>query len=103
MKGVECEKDLDVHDFVLPYAQTLAELGKKHNKKILGWVQLFKIAKSTEDDVRIAIETFREAGVKNIAGWGYRGAGHMSYLASEDPNKVWKVMGETYGKIKRKK
>lgn len=100
-KGATCEADLNVAEFIRPYAETLAKLGKKHKKKTLGWVQAFNIKEGTEDDVRIAVETFNECGVNDIAAWGYRGCGHMSSLKCDDASKVWKVLGEAYGKLKK--
>ena len=76
----------------------MVEIGKKHKKKVLMWVQAFCIAKGTEEDVKDAIETFKKAGCKNIAAWGYAGCKHMSYLSCDDPDKVWKVIGESYSK-----
>jgi hypothetical protein len=60
------------------------------------WVQAFDIAQGTEEDVRTAINVFKEVGIKNIAAWGYRGCKDMSYLACDDPDKVWRIVGESY-------
>lgn len=99
-KGISCDKDLDVEEFVKPYAQTLVELGKKYKKKVLGWVQAFDVTAGTEEDVRIAIKTLQEAGIKNISVWGYEGCKHMSELSCGNADKVWKIIGEEYRKIK---
>jgi len=43
--------------------------------------------------------TAYKEGIRNLAAWSYQGTGCMSYLASDDPVKVWQVLGESFGRI----
>jgi hypothetical protein len=100
-KGRDCTADLDVNYFVKRYADILTELSKKYNKKVMGWVQAFKIKQGTEADVAAAIRIFGKNKTNYIAAWGFNGCGHMSYLKCDNPEKVWSIIGKEYKKLKK--
>ena len=62
-------------------------------------MQNFMITPETEEYVRTAIRTSYRAGVRNIAAWSYWGAGYMAWLRSDDPERVWEILGEEYARL----
>ena len=50
-----------------------------------------------ENDLAIAVEESRAAGIKNIFAWSYRGTETLSWLKSDDPDKVAEVYRKSLG------
>jgi len=80
-------------------AKRIAKLAKDYNKEGQIWILNFNIAKGTEGDIELAINTAYEAGIRNIAAWSYYGTYQMSHLASDDPAKVWQTLGNMYKRL----
>lgn len=92
----------DVEAFVRPYARKVSQLCRTYGKEPQFWVLNFKIRKGKESEIRIALETAYEEGIRNFAAWSYRGTGQMSALASADPPTVWKTLSRTYHTFRRR-
>jgi hypothetical protein len=89
--------------FVDLYAGRLAALARRHGKEAQGWLQLFGIPKRHERDITTALRMWEEAGVKNIAAWGFRACASYSLLESERPKECWKRLGDYYARLSQKK
>lgn len=73
------------------YAETakrLVEVASKYNKATQMWVKAYQIEAGRENDLAIATQESRKAGISNIFAWSYRGTETLSWLKSDDPNKV---------------
>ncbi len=92
-------KQLDVTSFVGGYAEKIARLAEKHGKEGQIWVQNFMITPQTEELIRTAIRTAHAAGIRNIAAWSFWGAGYMAWLRSEQPERVWEILGQEYARL----
>jgi hypothetical protein len=92
-------KKMDVASFVGQYAEKIVQLARHHGKESQIWVQNFMITPQTEEYVRTAIRIAYQAGIRNIAAWSYWGAGYMAWLRSENPERVWKILGEEYARL----
>jgi hypothetical protein len=92
-------KKMDVAPFVAGYAEKIAALAREHGKEGQMWIQNFMITPQTEDYVRTAVRAAYQSGIRNIAAWSYRGAGYMAWLRSEDPDRVWTILGEEYARL----
>ncbi|MFC1683204.1 hypothetical protein ACFL0G_03245 [Candidatus Zixiibacteriota bacterium] len=92
-------KKMDVAPFVGGYANKIASLAQAHGKESQLWVQNFMITPETEEYLRTAIKTAYDQGIRNIAAWSYWGAGYMAWLRSEDPQRVWQILGEEYARL----
>ena len=62
------------------------------------WVQAYGVPAGREAEVGRAVEIIAEEGIRNIAAWSYRGGAYMN-LMSDDPDRVWVVLGEAYRKV----
>jgi hypothetical protein len=93
------DKRMDVTLLYEPSAKKIAHLARQHGKEGHMWVQNFMITPQTEDYIRIAIRATHRAGIRNIAAWSYWGAGYMAWLRSENPERVWKILGEEYARL----
>lgn len=94
-------KKTKMEGFVDLFSERLVDLGKRHKKEVQAWVQLFALRKQDHADVEKAIGMMVKAGVRNIGAWGYGGCGSFSNIASQDPDALWKRLGQTYGKLKK--
>jgi hypothetical protein len=95
-------KKMDIRDYVKGPAEMIARLAETYGKEGQMWVQNFMITPQTEEYIRTAIRTFYEAGIRNIAAWSYWGAGYMAWLRSEQPERVWNILGEEYSRLRKK-
>jgi hypothetical protein len=89
--------------FVDLHARRLVEIGKRHKKETLIWLQLFALRQEDHADIDTALAMFEHAGVKNIGAWGYGGAGAFSSIASRDSDVLWRRLGRHYARLKGKR
>jgi hypothetical protein len=94
-------KKMDVEPFVARYAESIAKLARECSKEGQIWVQNFMITPDTEEYIRTAIRAAYEAGIRNIAAWSYWGAGYMAWLRSEQPERVWNILGQEYARLRQ--
>ncbi len=86
----------DVATFVRGYARRVVALSRKYRKEPQIWILNFRIRKGKERDISLAIRAAYEEGIRNFAAWSYWGTGQMSYLRSDNPNRVWQTLSRAY-------
>ena len=91
----------DINDFVGGFAREVVSLSNQYNKEAQIWIQNYQIPRGREDEIREAIAVAFAEGVRNLAAWSFYGTSYMSYIKSDDPQKVWDTLGEIYGKLVR--
>ncbi len=72
-------------------AARLVEVATKYGKATQMWVKAYQIEAGRENDLAIAVEESRKAGIGNIFAWSYRGTETLSWLRSDDPDAVAKA------------
>jgi N-acetylmuramic acid 6-phosphate etherase len=80
--------------WVAEMATRLATTAERHGVNPQLWIQGFRLGPEDEDGIRIAVAAARAAGVTDLWTWGYEACGHMSYLDTRDPARVWAVLVE---------
>jgi len=90
----------DVAGLVRGFSKRVYALARRYNKEGQIWILNFRIKKGTEKNIDIAVKTAYKEGIRNLAAWSYLGTGCMSYLASEDPQKVWDTTGRAFKNLK---
>jgi len=63
------------------------------------WAQGFGIPSGREDELETGFTLAVERGAQSIAVWGMHGNAAWDG-ASENPEKVWDVVGTTFGKLR---
>ena len=86
----------EVRERVGSFSKKITELAREYNKEGQIWILNFGIKKGEESNIETAIDAAVKEGIKNLAAWSYYGTYQMSSLASDDPAKVWKVLGRAY-------
>ncbi len=84
-----------VDPYVRDAARKIVEIAARYGKEPQMWVQAYGVPAGREWEVGRAVQIISEEGISNIAAWSYRGGSPMN-LASDDPEKVWAVLGEAY-------
>ncbi len=79
--------------------QKVANLAKKHGKESEIWIQNFKVKKGEEYLIKKVVDTCKKYGINRVSAWSYKGTYYMSYIRSEDPQKVWQSLLEAYSKV----
>lgn len=59
------------------------------------WVKAYQIEAGRENDLAIAVSESRAAGIDNIFAWSYRGTETLSWLKSDNPDRVAEVFRST--------
>ena len=85
-----------VEDYVRFYSKKVFDLARKYNMEPQIWIQAFKIPKERESEVETAVRVAYGEGIRNLVAWSYAGAGYMSCNRCENPELVWKILGESY-------
>lgn len=82
--------------YVRRWCERLVALCQAHDKEPMVWLQTFRVPAGAEEELRAAAQAAYEAGVRNVAAWGFRGCAHMASLRCERPDVMWRVTGETF-------
>jgi len=90
----------DMEEFVRSNSLRVKDLCDQYGKEPQVWVLAFIIPEGREEEVGGAVEVMYDAGIRNIAAWGYRGC-HVIDIKSKNPEKVWKVLGKAYKKVQK--
>lgn len=76
------------------YAETarkLTDVARQYGKDVQMWIKAYQIEGGRENDLAIAVEESRKAGIDNIFAWSYRGTETLSWLKSDNPDAVAKA------------
>ncbi len=63
------------------------------------WLLAFLIPANREDELKEATKIMAKTNVDSIFAWCYRG-GLGTLIKSDNPELVWKIVGEVFNKIK---
>ncbi len=91
--------DRGVQEFVGGFAREVSQLCQKYKKEGQLWIQGYRIPAGREEEIKEAIAVAYSEGIRNFATWSYYGTSYMSYIRSDNPEKVWDILGEVYGEL----
>jgi hypothetical protein len=86
--------------FVERNVNQIVRLTRDRNLQSHFWLQAFKLPAEGVDYVEQAARLAVEAGITNLAAWGYEACAHMSSIACEDPAAVWETIGRIYRSLR---
>jgi N-acetylmuramic acid 6-phosphate etherase len=84
--------DEPVVPFVTEFSERVAQQSAAAGIEPQIWIQGFRLAPDDEADIHTAVAAARAAGVDDLWTWGYEACGHMSYLGTKDPERVWEIL-----------
>ena len=82
------------------YAETakkLVDVASQYGKAVQMWIKAYQIEAGRENDLAIAVEESRKAGIDNIFAWSYRGTETLSWLKSDNPDEVARAFRASIG------
>ncbi len=86
---------------VFEYARAVAALCGEVGCEPQIWIQAARIPAGREPEVAEAIDLAVQAGVRNLAAWGFEGCANESWLKCENPEKVWRVIVDSFQRLAR--
>jgi len=92
----------DVEAFVRDCSTQAKQVCDEMDIRCQIWIQGFRIPAGREEEVRTAIHTALDCGVRNLAVWGFDACRHMSSLVPDDPEKVWGIIREEFRAAREK-
>jgi N-acetylmuramic acid 6-phosphate etherase len=81
-----------VSPFVTEFSERVAQQAAAAGVESQIWIQGFRLGPEDADDIHAAVAAARAAGVDDLWTWGYEACGHMSYLGTKDPDRVWEIL-----------
>ena len=84
--------DEPVGPFVTEFSERVAQQAAAAGIEPQIWIQGFRLGPDDADDIRAAVAAARAAGVDDLWTWGYEACGHMSYLGTRHPERVWEAL-----------
>ena len=84
--------DEPVVPFVTEFSERVAQQAAAAGIEPQIWIQGFRLGPEDADDIHAAVAAARAAGVDDLWTWGYEACGHMSYLGTRDPERVWEIL-----------
>lgn len=86
----------DIYQHALGHTRELKVWSKRFEKPLLMWVKGFRIPLGYEKDIVEATRGCVDGGADWVGMWGFDACKHVSAIACQDPDKVWRLMGETF-------
>ncbi|MCD6510460.1 MAG: hypothetical protein J7L11_08765 [Thermoprotei archaeon] len=86
-------------DWFVEWVKRAIGVSKKANLKSQIWVELIRIPRKRESDIRRSVIKAVELGADAIATWSFR-AEEGSELSCEDPETAWKTMIEAIKEVR---
>jgi hypothetical protein len=83
---------LDAGEFVGGQSQRLAATAAKHGLTPQIWIQGYQLGPEQALEIRSAVAAARAAGVDDLWTWAYEACGHMTYLGTREPERVWQEL-----------
>lgn len=81
-------------EFVGGFSRWVRSLADEHGIGAQIWIQGYGLGPEDESDIHSAVKAARKAGVEDLWTWGYEACGHLSYLGTRKPNRVWEILTE---------
>ena len=78
--------------FVTEFSERVAQQAAAAGIEPQIWIQGFRLGPEDGDDIHAAVVAARSAGVDDLWTWGYEACGHMTYLGTRDPDRVWEIL-----------
>lgn len=83
---------LEAGAFVGRTAETVRRIARDAGMSPQVWIQGFRIPAGREPEILTAVAAARQAGVEDLAVWGFEACGHMSYLKPDNPERTWSAI-----------
>ncbi len=80
----------------------IMKLAKEFDKEPQMWIKNYHIQSNNEETVAAATWAAYNEGVRNIFAWSFKGSAYMSWLASDDPEKVWEIQCTAFSECQDK-
>ena len=81
-----------VGPFVTEFSERVAQQAAAAGIDPQIWIQGFHLGPEDAGDIYAAVAAARAAGVDDLWTWGYEACGHMSYLGTREPERVWEIL-----------
>lgn len=83
---------LPAAEFVGDQARRLASVAARHGVAPQLWIQGYRLGPEQAPEIRVAVDAARAAGIDDLWAWGYEACGHMTYLETREPDRVWSAV-----------
>jgi len=84
------------------YSRILKGLCEQSGAEPQIWIQGFKIPEGREHEPAEAIQQAADAGIPNLAVWGFEACEHLSWIRPDNPKKTWETVISAFQKVSRK-
>ncbi len=86
-------------DWMQSKVKLVSQLSKKYHKESEIWIQNFRVKKGEEDLILEVARVCKEYQIDRVSAWSFKGTFYMSYIRSEDPQKVWRTLLQAYSEM----
>jgi hypothetical protein len=90
----------EVRPYLGGWARRLKDLCDSHGKEPQVWLQAFLIREGREAEVETAAAVAYDAGIRNMAAWGFRACAHMAPLRPDRPEFVWAAVQRAFASLR---
>ncbi|MEX2599235.1 MAG: hypothetical protein WD533_06225 [Dehalococcoidia bacterium] len=88
-----------VDTYLREWSAKVRDLAAANGLEAQVWLQAFLIDQGREPEVEAAARAACEAGIRNIAAWGFQGCGHMTALRPHQPEAVWNAVKRSFASL----
>lgn len=91
----------DVNQFVGVHSKKVVQLTNKLGIDSHIWIQGFKVPAGREEEIETAVQAAVNAGVKDLAVWGFEACNAISYIRPDNPEKTWDIILKSFKNAKK--
>ena len=81
------------------FVDKVVALAETYGLEAQVWLQGFLVPAGSENELALAADIAARKSVHNLAVWGFKGSSYMSVLRSDEPEVIWKIIGELLRKF----
>lgn len=90
----------EVKQYVGDFAQKVNKVCKESGREGHIWIQGFMVPRGREEEIQTAVTEAVQAGIRNLAVWGFDACSFISHIAPDNPQKTWDIICHAFEAVK---
>jgi hypothetical protein len=90
----------DVKQYVGDFSKKVNKVCRELGREGHIWIQGFKVPGGREEEIQTAVSEAVQAGIRNLAVWGFDACSFISSIAPDNPQKTWDIICREFYDVK---
>jgi hypothetical protein len=90
----------DVAEYMGDFSKKVVKVCRQLKREEHIWIQGFKVPAGREEEITTAVNIAVNAGIRNLAVWGFDACSFISSIAPDNPQKTWEIICKAFASVK---